>query len=90
MAINKREVFYSKDKRGIIKFEDFCIVQTELGAMVEPFLVNGRPEGAATPWNYADEMSRIDKMTEIDDNQRMRILSGNTQYLHGGETSPTG
>ena len=85
MTIQKREVFYDKTD-GLVRFWDWAMVTTPLGAMVEPFLINSRttPNVSMPDIDFTDEMSRIDEMNERSVDVQFRTLAGGEAQLHGG------
>lgn len=69
--INSRTVYYTIRRDGTMRFADFNLVDTNLGAMVEPALVNELPgdvlrAGALTADLDLDEIS-FNKLELIDE-----------------------
>ena len=87
MSILKRTVFFDNTS-GIKRFWDFALVQTTLGAMVEPFTANDR-KGGSPVINYdpTDMMVRIDEIEGKPIDVQQLVLSGGF-HLHGGTTLP--
>jgi len=91
MSIGKREVFYSV-KGGQVKFMDWAITTTTLGACVEPFQVNARlnPAVGIVDFDPSDIMVKVDEMHQVSSEDAAdRMLSfGGGARLHGGNAMP--
>lgn len=85
-AILKRTVFYD-NTNNLARFWDFALVQTNLGTMVEPFIVNDRlGKSPIIEYDATDEMSRIDEIRAEPIDVQQLVLSGGDYHLHGGFT----
>ena len=89
MGVINRRLFYTK-VRGNIVFNDWCLVGTTLGQMIEPLNCN-RFNGDGTAFDPNDADSLISEMVEVDFNQ----LAGLPPFsdtagdrLHGGALNP--
>lgn len=89
MSIVKREVFYD-NSGGYARFWDFALVQTSLGAMVEPFVPGSPkpPDSDVENFDPTDEIARIDSISAKPRDIEKRFLFGEEQSLHGGDLRP--
>lgn len=91
MSIRKRTVFYS-DKGGQIKFLDWALVMTSLGACAEPFDMNnrGQPNTDIPDYDPSDMMTKVDRLERVEDEDAVyRLLSSLEEPpLNGGNMSP--
>lgn len=88
--ILKRTAFY-ETFGGKIRFQDWAMVNTELGAMVEPFNANNRYalDVQIPNFDYTDTMSMIDELKEVDSDKMLTFLSaGGASPIHGGNLLP--
>jgi hypothetical protein len=87
-AIN-RTLFYDTIN-GKIVFNDWCVVNTNMGQMIEPLNLN-RFNADGTAFDYEDSMSLITEMKEVDFNQLAGLppfADTDGQRLHGGALNP--
>jgi len=91
MSILKREALYSV-KGGQVKFLDWAITTTSIGACAEPFTVNARrqPSANALDFDPSDMMVKVDDLHQVDDEgEATRALSfGSATPIHGGNAQP--
>jgi len=91
MSILKRTALYST-KGGQVKFLDWAITQTSVGACAEPFTVNERLAAGANfaDFDPSDIMVKVDDLMRVDDEgAAIRQLShGDGMPLHGGNVFP--
>lgn len=88
MSILKREVFFERTN-GIVRFWDWALTTTTLGAMAEPFLPNDRNKiDGVSEYDPTDEMNRIDTIRESTVDTQYQTLSGGVHALHGGYLHP--
>lgn len=88
MSIKKREVFYD-DTGGYVRFWDWALVTTTLGAMAEPFLPNDRHlPGKFSQFDPTDEIARIDDIRASSIDTHLQALSGGVHALNGGTLHP--
>lgn len=63
--ITSRDVFYDTLRDGSLFFLDWCLVDTPLGAMVEPRQIMGtNPEGVTNTSLYDSSFSRVSQFDE--------------------------
>lgn len=89
MSILKRELYYDK-RDGIIRFWDWAIATTTLGAMAEPFCISLR-HSVGTPSiniDFSDELARIDELHYAPHDKEKLVLSGGLHELNGGILMP--
>lgn len=89
MSILRREVLYHQ-VNGNIRFLDWALTTTTLGAMAEPFCVSAR-HSVQTPninFDANDIMARIDGIRQVDHGQDKLALSGGDHALNGGPLMP--
>ena len=89
MGILRRTVFVDLQK-GRVLFHDFNLVNTTLGAMMEPRQLNDLPIAGSTkyspPQEADDEMRRIDEVVHCpvtENRARFKFLHGGTQIPRG-------
>ena len=91
MSILKREVLYSV-KGGQIKFLDWAITKTTLGACAEPFQMNNRvgtADDSRVDFDPSDMMVKVDRLHLVDgEGQAKTHLSGGGTQLNGGNLQP--
>lgn len=92
MSIQKRTVFYST-KGGQVKFLDWALTITTLGACAEPFDMNNRdngPNNDLPDFDPSDPMVKVDEIVRVEDEDAVyRLLSSlESPPLHGGNMSP--
>ena len=91
MSISKRTVFYGASSGNSMRFLPFAMVDTTIGAMVEPFMVNQShtPNQNFETVDAGDEVNRIDSVERIDLRDYTKLLSyGSASVLHGGDIQP--
>lgn len=88
-ATARRTIFYTR-VNGNIAFHDWCLVQTGLGAMMEPLVLN-RFNADGQAYNPADECTLVSELKEMD----LNALQGMPPFsdvdgtrLHGGMLNP--
>ncbi len=88
MSILNREVLYSV-KGGQVKFLDWAITKTTLGACAEPFHMNDRAndgDESIVDFDPSDMMVKVDRLFQVtDDGGAKQALFGG---LHGGNMLP--
>lgn len=88
MSISRRTVFYD-NTNGVKRFWDWALVLTDIGTMVEPFMVNNRfYNGPSGEFDPTDEICRIDEIRSIPIDKQQLALSGGDHHLHGGVCIP--
>lgn len=89
MSIQRRTIFYDI-VAGTVRFNDWAMTTTTLGAMAEPFLAEQRHQLHSDFGNYdfSDEACRVDDIRQLDSNKAMLALSGGDHQLHGGVMLP--
>lgn len=89
MSINNRTVFYD-NTGGIVRFWDWASVDTTLGAMAEPFMVNARRSNDTPTIEFdpADEIAKITEIRSAPIDISMLVLSRGQDSLHGGYQIP--
>ena len=91
-GIISRTIFFDR-KRGYVRPHDHALVQTGLGAMVEPNFpfqrtnVGGTLAGFSS-YDSTDQISRVDNIQEASLDVIGRLLFGETQTIHGGMHMP--
>lgn len=87
MSILKREVLFST-KGGQVKFLDWAITKTTLGACAEPFNMNERAraaDGSVVDFDPSDMMVKVDALVQVEDEiQANTALSGSLDHVNGG------
>ena len=91
-TIHRRYVLYEQKPHGVMRFQDWAIVVTSLGNMVEPFHLGIRNSPNVAAGNEfrdhdpEDEINRVDGLQNIDQDQLQVMLSGGQEepLLHGG------
>lgn len=80
--ILSREIFYEVSSSGRIRFLDFCIVDTVLGAMVEPRNLLGIQTGAVNTIDYHDSLN-FNKMSQFNEDTFFQTFGsgGNQQSI---------
>jgi hypothetical protein len=91
MSILKREVLYSV-KGGQVKFLDWAITKTKLGACAEPFNFNARDgitDGSWVDYDPSDMMVKVDRLHLVaDETEAKTHLSGGGMHVNGGNLLP--
>jgi len=91
MSILKREVLYST-KGNQVKFLDWALVTTTLGACAEPFDINERGSGLnadSKDYDPSDPIVKVDALVEVEDEgDAKKHLSGGGSQLNGGNLHP--
>ena len=73
--ITYREIFFTRLKDGSYRFLDVCLVNTALGAMLEPW--TPARAGAATPVTQIDIVdASFNKMTELSEEEAANAFVG--------------
>lgn len=70
--ILSRELFYDKNRDGTYRDLDFCLVNTSLGAMVEPVPKRWVNDGAITDIDVLDVS--FNRRTEMDETTMFSVL----------------
>jgi hypothetical protein len=81
MSIQKRTIYF--DGGSVVRFWDWAMVTTTIGAMFEPFVVNARRVPTLTDivFDPTDEINRIDYIEERSIDKEKLTLG---DYVHGG------
>lgn len=91
MSILNRQVLYSV-KGGQVKFLDWAITKTTLGACAEPFQMNNRvgtSDGSRADFDPSEMMTKVDRLFLVDDETQAKThLSGGGTQLNGGNLQP--
>ena len=91
MSILRRSVLYYKYPKGVYRFPGWAIVQTTLGACLEPFTIADQmvPGKSTADFDCSDIMTRIDELQPIDDRTDWKVMSGGDIVpLGGGDRLP--
>jgi len=86
MSILKRQIFLDGANRQV-RFFDWALVTTTLGAMMEPRNWNQVPSGGKE-YDPEDELSRIDEVGSVDILRQMFSFMGAGEVIHGGNQYP--
>lgn len=86
MSILKRQIFIDGSNRQI-RFFDWALVTTTLGAMMEPRNWNMVPT-KGTEFDPLDIMARIDEIGSVDILRQKETFMGAGTVLHGGNQLP--
>lgn len=90
MSIKRRDVLYS-EKGGQVKFLDWAITMTSVGACAEPFVANDRGgrAGDLSDFDPSDIMVKVDGLLQVEDEgAAQRALTSDGVPLHGGNLLP--
>lgn len=86
MSILKRQIFID-GSNGQIRFFDWALVTTTLGAMMEPRNWNQIPT-KGTSYDPQDELAQIDDIGSIDILRQKETFLGAGSVIHGGNQYP--
>lgn len=81
-----RRVLYMDGSKNSVRFYDFALVQTTLGAMVEPVTWNRL--SPTLQHDPLDDLTRIDALEGIDLLREMNTKLGAGEVIHGGCQGP--
>lgn len=89
-VILNRTVFVEKDANGYFRFQDWALVTTTLGAMVELFSPNARfqPGTGFANFDPTDDLSLITEIKNVDSDLLPTHLSGGGPVFNGGISMP--
>ena len=88
--IRKRVALYEVSG-GKVRFQDWALVNTALGTMVEPFNANNRfsVDTQIPDFDFTDAGSKIDELKEINADTFLSMLAvGGANQIHGGNLLP--
>lgn len=85
MSINNRTIYFD-NTTSVVRFWDWASVDTTLGYMAEPFMIDSRHSNDTPTIDFdpADEIAKITDIRARPVDESLLVLSGGQYQLHGG------